>query len=299
MKSYKIKSEFDGLMLEAAIAQPKGTPKAIIAISHGMCEHKERYFDFMEFLADAGYICVIHDHRGHGGSVESPEDYGYFYTEDIAGIVGDLHQVIAAAKAEHPELPVYLFSHSMGTLVARCYIKKYDAEIEKLVLCGPPTRLAAAKSGLIAAKIMNPFVKKKKANLLLTLMAFGSYAKKFPEGESWLSANQENADAYGADPMCNFFFTTNGYINLAKMQIAAFENKDWNVQNPELPILMIAGSEDPVIQSRKLFKDLVDFLKETGYGNVYHKLYPGLRHELLNEKENLMIYKDVLKFFGK
>lgn len=299
MKCFEIKSEFDGLKLEAAMIEPAGEPKAIIAISHGMCEHKERYFDFMEFLAEAGYVCVIHDHRGHGGSVESPEDYGYFYTEDHHGIVEDLHQVIGGVKAEYPDLPVYLFSHSMGTLVARCYIKKYDSEIEKLVLCGPPTRLATVRFGLVAGKLMNPFVKKKKANLLLTLMAFGSYSKKFPEGESWLSKNQENADAYGADPMCNFFFTTNGYINLAKMQIDAFVNKDWNVQNPSLPILLIAGSEDPVIQSKKLFRELVDFLKETGYKNVYHKLYEGLRHEILNEKENMMIYKDVLRFFEK
>lgn len=299
MKCFEIKSEFDGLKLEAAMIEPAGEPKAIIAISHGMCEHKERYFDFMEFLAEAGYVCVIHDHRGHGGSVESPEDYGYFYTEDHHGIVEDLHQVIAGVKEEYPDLPVYLFSHSMGTLVARCYIKKYDSEIEKLVLCGPPTRLATVRFGLVAGKLMNPFVKKKKANLLLTLMAFGSYPKKFPEGESWLSKNQENAEAYGADPMCNFFFTTNGYINLAKMQIDAFVNKDWNVQNPSLPILLIAGSEDPVIQSKKLFRELVEFLKETGYKNVYHKLYTGLRHELLNEKENMMIYKDVLRFFEK
>lgn len=299
MKCFKIKSDFDGLMLETAIIEPEGEPKAIIAISHGMSEHKERYFDFMEFLATAGYLCVIHDHRGHGGSVKDPGDYGYFYTEDIDGIVGDLHQVIATVKAEHPGLPTYLFSHSMGTLVARCYAKKYDSEIDKLVLCGPPTRKAAAGFGLLLSKIMNPIMKKKAPNILLTIIAFGAFDKKYPKPQSWLSVSQDNADAYGADPMCGFFFTTNGYINLLTMQIECYKKENWNIQHPEMPILLIAGEDDMVIQSKKLFVDLADFLKDVGYGKVYSRLYKNMRHEILNETDHMIVYKDLLRFFEK
>lgn len=137
MKTQSIISSFDGLTLSLAISEPEVSPKAIIQFSHGMAEHKERYYPFMEYLCQNGYICVIHDHRGHGCSVKSEKDYGYFYTEDISAIVEDLHEVSQEITAQYPGLPLYLFSHSMGTLVARNYLKKYDNLVSKVVLCGP------------------------------------------------------------------------------------------------------------------------------------------------------------------
>ena len=121
----KITSKQDGLKLEIAIMECEN-PKGIVQFSHGMAEHKERYFDFMQYLNDRGYICVIHDHRGHGSSVKSKNDYGYFYTENADYIVEDLFQVTEYVREMYPGLEVTLFSHSMGTLVARCYLKKYD-----------------------------------------------------------------------------------------------------------------------------------------------------------------------------
>lgn len=76
MRIEKIKSPFDNLMLEVAVSEPKGMPKAIVQFSHGMCEHKERYFEFMNYLNDNGYVCVIHDHRGHGASVINEGEFG-------------------------------------------------------------------------------------------------------------------------------------------------------------------------------------------------------------------------------
>ena len=134
----KITSKQDGLKLEIAIMECEN-PKGIVQFSHGMAEHKERYFDFMQYLNERGYICVIHDHRGHGGSVKSKNDYGYFYTENANYIVDDLFQVTEYVRDMYPGLEVTLFSHSMGTLVARCYLKKYDGYINRLILCGPPT----------------------------------------------------------------------------------------------------------------------------------------------------------------
>ncbi|MGN0357808.1 MAG: alpha/beta hydrolase, partial [Blautia sp.] len=134
MRIEKIPSEFDGLKLEVAIATPVETPKGIIQFSHGMAEHKERYFDFMNYLNSHGYVCVIHDHRGHGESVEMEDDYGFFYTENEQAIIDDLYTVTKFIKNEYPCIPLYLFSHSMGTLVARGFLKRYDSEIEKIVL---------------------------------------------------------------------------------------------------------------------------------------------------------------------
>ncbi len=120
----KIKSPFDNLMLEVAVSETKTQPKAIVQFSHGMCEHKERYFEFMNYLNDNGYVCVIHDHRGHGASVINEGEFGNFYTEDISAVIDDMHAVTKYIKKNYPNLPLYIFSHSMGTLVARNYMKK-------------------------------------------------------------------------------------------------------------------------------------------------------------------------------
>ncbi len=289
----KITSKQDGLKLEIAIMECEN-PKGIVQFSHGMAEHKERYFDFMQYLNERGYICVIHDHRGHGSSVKSKNDYGYFYTENVDYIVDDLFQVTEYVCEKYPGLEVTLFSHSMGTLVARCYLKKYDAYIGRLILCGPPTENSAAGLGLVLAKIIKPFYKEKKGNGLLNKMAFAGY-----EAENrWLSKNSENVDQYESDELCGFLFTTNGFINLFQLMIKAFDKKGWNVTDENLPIFMIAGQEDPVIQGKDKFDDLRKFLVSVGYKNVSSKLYPTLKHEILNEKENQMIYEDIYKFIN-
>ena len=93
MRIEKIKSPFDNLMLEVAVSETKTQPKAIVQFSHGMCEHKERYFEFMNYLNDNGYVCVIHDHRGHGASVINEGEFGNFYTEDIRAVIDDMPNI--------------------------------------------------------------------------------------------------------------------------------------------------------------------------------------------------------------
>ena len=126
-----INSSSDGLKIELAYTIPKDEIKGIVQFSHGMAEHKERYFNFMEYLSNNGYVCVINDHRGHGNSVKDKKDLGYFYTEDTNFIIDDLHDVTKYIKEKYSNQKLYLFSHSMGTLVARGYMQKYDNEIEK------------------------------------------------------------------------------------------------------------------------------------------------------------------------
>lgn len=296
MKIEHISSEFDGLKLEAAVTTPAEAPKGIIQFSHGMAEHKERYFDFMNYLSGHGYICVIHDHRGHGGSVEKEEDYGFFYTENEQAIIEDLYTVTKFIKNRYPGIPLFLFSHSMGTLVARGFLKRYDSEIEKIVLCGPPTYNAAVGLGLFLAKLSKPFYGKKVSNRMLNAMAFSGFntGNTIPNG--WLSENQRNVIQYNEDPKCGFVFTTNGFINLFKLQKAAFDKRNWKVNNPNLSFFVIAGADDPVIRSREKFEALTDFLTGLGYGDVRSKLYEHMRHEILNETSKHDVYRDVVRF---
>jgi len=297
MRIEKISSEYDGLGLEIAISVPVELPKGIVQFSHGMAEHKERYFGFMNYLSDQGYICVIHDHRGHGESVEDKSDYGFFYTEDEQAVIDDLHTVTKLIKNRYPDIPLYLFSHSMGTLVARGYLKKYDDEIDKIVLCGPPTYNSAANMGLTLAKLSKPFHKEKAPNQMLNRLAFKGFNDGNEVSNGWLSVNPFNVESYNDDPKCGFVFTTNGFINLFKLQKGAFETTGWQVKQPKLPIFVIAGEEDPVIGSKEKFGELIKFLNNVGYSNVKSKLYFGMRHEILNEFGIAEVYEDTLSFF--
>ena len=299
MRTLKIPSAYDGLELDTAILVPEGAPRAIVQISHGMAEHKERYFDFMRFLSENGFVCVIHDHRGHGGSVKSPQDYGYFYTEDEQAVVDDVHTVTAYVRQLWPGLPIWLFGHSMGSLIARCYLKKYDAELSGVILCGPPTRNSLAGFGLGLAKLLNHVYPEKKPNMLLNAMAFGGYHKGINVLNGWISFNEENVTRYNDDPQCGFGFTTNGFINLLKLQKGAYESEDWQVRKPELPVFIIAGESDPVIISKENFRELAEFLGKLGYRNIKSRLFSGMRHEVLNEKEHETVYRAVVDFINE
>lgn len=299
MKIESIISEKDNLKLEVAISEPKEKPKGIIQISHGMSEHKERYYEFMKYLSENGYICVIHDHRGHGASVKNKRDLGYFYTEDINYIIDDLYQITKYIKNKYPDLKINLFAHSMGTLVARGYLKKYDDKINKMILSGPPTENSMALLGLMIAKFLNIFYKENVPNKLLNNLTFGNYNKYANKENEWICLNEDIVEAYNKDELCGYIFTTNGFINLYKLMINAFKKSNWNMNNKNLPIYIIAGRNDKVIQNEEKFSDLAKFITERGYRNVQSKLYNDMKHEILNEKNNEIVYKDILNFIEK
>lgn len=291
-----IKSSSDGLKIELAYSIPQNEIKGIVQFSHGMSEHKERYFNFMEYLSNNGYVCIINDHRGHGNSVKNKNDLGYFYTEDVNYIIDDLYDITNYIKNRFPNKKLYLFSHSMGTLVTRGYMQKYDNEIEKIILCGTPTQNPFTSFAIVMAYLFKAIGMGKKPNKILNYLTFASYNKEYKKENEWLSKNPENISIYNDDELCGFIFTTNGFINLYKLLKRAFEPQNYEMKNKNLNIFLIAGEDDPVIQSRQKFKELEEFLKKLGYKNIRSKLYPELRHEILNEKEYEQIYRDVLKF---
>ena len=139
-KEFTLDSDFDNLSLSLLLSQPENMDiKAIIQISHGMAEHKERYIEMMRYLSGQGFVCVINDHRGHGKSIKVKEDLGYWYSGGYVAIVEDLLKVTKHIKSMFPEKKVFLVGHSMGSLIARSFIKRYDSEIDGLVVSGRPS----------------------------------------------------------------------------------------------------------------------------------------------------------------
>ncbi len=299
----KIKSKCDGLELGVTITTPdKGEIiKGIFQISHGMAEHRKRYLPFMEFLSNHGYVCVIHDHRGHGESIKTEEDLGYFYEKNATYVIEDLAQVTKMIKEEYADLPVYLFGHSMGSLIVRSYLKRYDSQIDKLIVCGAPYHNHLAGIGIFFSKIIQVFKGEKYRSRLMQKLTFSSYNKKFTEEKKekncWISDNKENKEQYEKDERCGFIFTLNGFQNLYKLVQKTYSEKGWEKQNLELPIFFIAGDKDPVIGGIGKWIEAYEFLQNTvGYKNMSHKLYKDKRHELLNEDIKEKVYQDILNW---
>ena len=294
-ETFTLPSAADGLPLSVCVVSPDGgDPKALVQFAHGMAEHKERYLPFMRFLADHGYACLINDHRGHGASVRDPGDLGYFYAGGAGALVADLHQLTLWFRAKHPHLKLFLFGHSMGSLAVRVYRQKYDGDIDGLVVCGSPGANPASGAGLLLNKVMTAFKGERYVSKLFINMTTGSFNKGNPKSGSanaWLSTNQDNVRAYDADPLCGFPFTLNGYKALLTLMRDAY--RPVPAGHPDMPVHFLSGENDPCAPDRKGFDDAVARVKGDGYRRVTAKMYPGMRHELLNHAERQRVFDDL------
>lgn len=299
-RTFTLRSAYDDLDISVMAVTPESSPKAIIQLVHGMCEYKERYVPFMEFLCSEGFACVIHDHRGHGASVKSADDLGYFYSGGWNGIVSDILTVNEEIRKMYPESPVYLFGHSMGSLAVRSFTKRYDNLIDGLIVCGSPSKNPAAGAGKLLAKVTAAFKSDRHRPDLIQKIAFEGFNKNFRnEGRNaWLSTDKENVRAYNCDPLCNYQFTANGFIGLFDLMMDTYSDKGWNVSNPQLQIHFIAGSDDPCITSLKDFQAAADHMKKVGYACITAKAYEGLRHEILNETGKEEVWSDILNYIN-
>lgn len=292
-----ITSDFDGLGLDALLYIPENV-KGIVQIAHGMAEHKERYIPFLEEITRRGFVACIHDHRGHGKSVKSSDDLGYFYDNTGEAIVEDVHQISLYLKNRFKDVPLYLFGHSMGSLIVRAYTRKYDNDIDKLIVCGSPSANPLANAA-IALIDSNALVKGDRyISKTITAMSVGGFNKAFEaEGENaWLSKMKQNVIDFNNDPLCGFPFTLNGYRNLIILLKNAYAKDGWAMNNPNLPIFFISGSEDPCAGGRTKWNEAIEDMKSHGYTNVKGKMYEGFRHEILNEVISDRVMDDVLDF---
>lgn len=289
MREFTLKAQ-DGLNIAAAVFETEN-PKALVQIIHGAKEHKERYYDFMRFLNENGYAVIISDNRGHGASVNQKYTLGYMHGTDE--IVADQRRVTDYVRNLYPGKPLYLFGHSFGTLLAREYIQKYDAEVEKLVLSGTVNHLPMAAPGCLIGRIITK-IKGEKGE--------SKFLQSFLDGKDndWVVKNAAMLDKYRRDPLCCGYMYTNG----ALMTIFESDNrlkkyKLYGCKNPSLPILLISGEEDPITGGAKGLADTIATLKKIGYGDIRNVVYPGMKHEVLNETEHRKVYEQVNAFFAE
>lgn len=280
------------------------TPIGIVQIAHGMTEHSKRYHEFATKLVKAGYVVYANDHRGHGQTAGVQEKLGYFADENgWEMVVDDLYQLTMTIKKEYPDIPLFLFGHSMGSFLSRRYIQKYGTELDGVILSGTGADQGVLSwLGIQLANLESKIKGKKNQSHLLNQLAFGNFNRAFHPFRTefdWLSRDEQEVDKYIADPFCGYVPTTSFFYDLFS-GIKRLDRSEYLNQVPKnLPIFLFSGDQDPVGDGGKGVLKTYHNFQKAGILDVAYKLYLGGRHEMLNESNREEVYQDVIAWLNE
>lgn len=280
---------------------PEGAPQAVLVVSHGVSEYILRYEGLARFLTERGFVVAGHDHLGHGTSVAAGAPRLYFGPRGSWDwVVQDLYTRRNLAGERYPGLPVFLLGHSMGSFLARTYLIRYPGTLAGAILMGTGQMApAVVAAGRVLAAREAKKVGDTHPSPLVNKLAFEAYNQKFAPNRTaydWLSVNQENVDNYLADPLCGGDPT----IGLFREMLGgiAYIEKAENLKrmNRNTPILFLSGAEDPVGDMGKGVRRAYRSFCRSGVRDVEMKLYPGARHEILNEAQGETVCADICRW---
>ena len=282
---------------------PTGEVKAVVQIAHGMVEYIERYEAFALFLNSKGILVTGNDHLGHGQSVASKEDWGYFSKEDgNRAVLYDIYQLTQITKELYPNVPYFLLGHSMGSFYARQYLCEFGSLLDGAVIMGTGCQpLALIQFGRFLTQLIALFKGWKYRCKLINNIAFGSYNKHFQPvrtSKDWISKDTAIVDKYVADERCNFIFTLNAFYNMFTGISRLYHKKLLAGMPKSLPVFFVAGADDPVGDYGKGVKKAADMFQKAGMKQVTVKLYPTDRHEILNETDREQVYDDLYSWLS-
>ena len=297
MIDFTLPSTVPGRTLHAFRCIPEGEVRAIVQLSHGMVEFIDRYKPLAEDLAGRGILVTGHDHLGHGGSIRTKDDYGYFAQPDgNRAVLDDLHAMTTLTKQLYPGVPYFLLGHSMGSFYARQYLCEYGAELDGAILMGtgyqPKALVTLART---VCRVLAVFFGWHHRSKLVRDLSFLGYNKGL-EGRTphdWLNRDQAEVDKYRADERCMFTFTLNAYYSMFTGILRLYDPDFLNRMPKDLPLLFLAGDADPVGEQSKGVQRAIDSLKAVGVQNITQKFYPGARHELLMELNRQEVFADI------
>ena len=285
--------------IHARMCVPDAEPRAIVQIIHGIAEYIDRYDEFMSFLADNGIIAVGTDHLGHGKSIESEEQTGFFaYDNGWDYVVRDEEVLRLAMHENYPELPIIVFGHSMGSFMARTLLIRYPDAFNAAIVSGTGNQGAAlVNGGLIMGNLVTGLKGAHHYSKFLNNLAFGSYNKIYdnPKTEyDWLSRDEANVQKYIDDPLCGFIPSCSLFRDMMTGVKFITNKKNLTAMNKDMPVYFMSGDMDPVGECGKGVQKAYNNFLEAGMKDVSIKLYPGGRHEMLNEINKDEVYTDIL-----
>lgn len=294
---FSFKSSDNKTDIYALCTVPDAQPYlGIIQICHGMCEYIDRYEDVFKYFSERGFIVCGHDHLGHGHSADKGQ-LGFFADEngDML-LVEDTRRLTINMKRRFGALPYFLLGHSMGSFIARIYASKYAEELDGAIFSGTGGPNPASPVGVGAASGVMLLQGAHHRSRALDKLSFGNYNKRCTPrrtDKDWLTRDSHVVDKYIKDPFCNFLFTASAFKDLFTLYSKA-NSSEWAKAVPQkLPIYLFSGDCDPVGNYGEGVKEVYRMLHKTSHSDVTIKLYPGGRHEMLNEINKLQVYEDV------
>ena len=277
---------------------PEGTPRAVLQIAHGVSEYILRYAPFAEYLTTHGFVVVGHDHLGHGASVLPGAPRLYFGPKGSWDwVVQDMETLRQMSRERFPDIPYFLLGHSMGSFLARTYLIRHPGKMDAAVIMGTGQMSGIILAGGKAVSAIEGWRGgEEKSSALVNKLSFAPYNKPFAPNRTpydWLSVNVENVDHYIADPLCGGIPSAGLFREM--LGGMAYMARPENLKRMDLntPILFISGGMDPVGDLGKGVQRAYESFRAAGVQDVSIQLYPGLRHEILNETERETVYADV------
>ena len=267
------------------IWQPDEQPRAVLQIVHGMEEYIDRYDAFARHMVAHGWAVIGHDHLGHGES--GIHERGHFSDHPIGPhlLIDDIYRITQVAQQRWPNSPICIMGHSMGSFLTRRYLCEHSQDIHAAIIMGSGW-YSAAETGLAyyAAKLTSAIrgrhTKSKPLTALCSLPFLFSFRN---EGKNaWLSVNKQNVDGFTTDPLRGFGFTAGGYEYMYKNLLEVSRHKLFEQIRRDLPILFIAGEDDPVGGAKAVKRLEKDFRKH-GFSHITPHIVKGKRHELFFE----------------
>jgi alpha-beta hydrolase superfamily lysophospholipase len=285
----------DGLSLLARRWRPEGGPRAVVQIAHGLAEHSARYARLAAALNARGYAVYANDHRGHGPKAAAA-DLGHFADEKgWDKVVGDLWTMSRQIAQEQPGVPIVFLGHSLGSFLGQDFVARHSDALAGAVFSGssgkPP---AIATVGGIVARAERLRLGKRGKSPLIDSMWFGAYNKPFSPPRTafdWLSRDEKEVDAYVADAHCGFPFTTQLAVDVIDALPGLLSPAPLARFRKDLPIYIFSGERDPVGAN---LKGLIADLRAAGFTKLATRVYPGARHETLNETNREEVTRDLI-----
>jgi len=278
--------------------EPDGAVRGVVAIAHGASEHGARYARFARALTAQGYAVYAPDHRGHGETAAGRP--GIAGPDGWNGIVRDVAAVVERARADHPGAPIFLFGHSMGSIVAQRYIQLHGAELAGVVFSGSVFGLPGLEQIIeIATAAAQGEAADRPSELFAQMFAGFNAPFEQRTGFEWLSRDASEVQTYVDDPLCGFPFSNGMLADFLRGWGDA-----WNIASDgsvprRLPILIFSGELDPVGNDTQTVRALADRYRALGVQDVELVFYPGARHEMLNETNRDEVQADVVAWLDK
>ena len=285
--------------VHAVIWRPAGKVRAVLQIIHGMEEYAARYSRFAERAAGEGILVCAEDHLGHG-LTSSKELRGHFPEHGEELVLEDIRSLTLRVQDMVPDVPYFIMGHSMGSFFCREYISRYGGNLSGAIIMGTGYKDGATLFfARMLTAIIGAFRGRKHKSAFIGKLAFGAYNKRFAPARTsydWLSCENGNVDDYIADEFCGFGFTCGGYMGLFNIMRKACSARAFENTPKKLPLLIVAGSDDPVGDYGKGVEKTYKKYLKAGAEDVKFKLYTGARHEILNDFCREAAERDVIAF---